>query len=185
MRITIRPATLADHEAVRQLHLTTHAEHATREEGYDAPSFEDAVLAPPEKGGDRGLLIAEVDGVFAGHLAYFSIRSRRARALVVSDISVRAAMQRRGVARALLTVVEELATSSNDRAIVAGIWRANTASQATFRALGYTIRRSGTDQRLVGAVKALGTTPRRRRWAMPLMALILLALGFTFAALGR
>ena len=184
MTITVRPATPADHEAVHQLHLATHAEHIAREDCYDAPSFEDSFLVPAAADKGNGLLIAEVDGTFAGHLAHFRYGNLWIRLRAIGDISVRSPLRRRGVARALVAEVERLAAAQKDNTVVALIWPANTISQATFEALGYTLSRPNNRRQFVEAVRTIRARPARPRWVIPLSFLIILVVGYNLTALG-
>lgn len=156
--VRIRKARPSDFDAIRRLHRATFAEHAAREPAFDVktPFIEDYLtgLTRPFAwlrgvfGGQRAfVLVAEVDGTVAGHIAYTRYANRFGPyAAVVGDVSTDPALRRTGLARRLVEAMERREARDGVTGFAAGIWPENRASRQFFESLGYApMDRTGTE----------------------------------------
>jgi len=144
----IRPATVDDVEAVRAIRNA-----AIR----DGIALWTGVELTPEAAAEwvgehlaRGaMLVAEIDEVVVGYAGYGQWRAKEGYRYTVDDsIYLSAAAQGRGIGRALLERLVELAAAAGMHVMIADIEAGNTASIALHEKLGFeqigTIREVGT-----------------------------------------
>lgn len=148
--VLVRPVRGADHAAVAHFHEITLREHIAREPEFteNAPFIGPFLKATGSSGAriwdklfgkTSMLLVAERNGVVAGHIAW-TVYSRwwTPYAAIIADISIAPADRRTGIGSALLAEMERLERARGLTAIAATIWPNNTASLAFFSARGYT-----------------------------------------------
>jgi GNAT superfamily N-acetyltransferase len=84
------------------------------------------------------LLVAEIDGAMAGHLAYFWGLSMEgiSPAVFVGDLYVRDSYRRKGIGRMLMQHVRDLAQSGGANQVVWTVWSQNREAQEFYRRLG-------------------------------------------------
>ena len=160
---------------VRDLHRTTHHEHAEREQDFGQDLF-DAELLKPFTGHRwflapltrNVLFVAERDDAFAGHILVHPMKIKGQGAVLhISDVSVSADARGRGVGRALVAWAERHGAVWGFPAMLAQIWPGNSASLDLFEALRDDILQP-KDSALVTALKAIPISGDRRllRWAL-------------------
>ena len=138
MTALIRPASDADLDAILDIHnaairdtlaiwTDVEVDRADRERW----------LAAHEADG-HPVIVAEVDGAVAGYAAYSQWREKIGyRYAVENSVYVADAYQRRGIARALMVELIELARAAGMHVMIAGIEAGNTASIALHAQLGF------------------------------------------------
>ena len=143
----VRRATSADALRLSSLSMDVqrlHAEHHPHvfkvppSEDFAVSFFEEMLADPAVR-----ILIAEEDGTEAGYLFCKLIEREESpftfavRVLHIDQISVRPAVQRRGVGRALMQQAEVLAREWDVQRIQLDSWDFNTAAQGFFEQLGF------------------------------------------------
>lgn len=138
MTVLIRPAADADLDAVLEIHnaairdtlaiwTETEVDRADRERWLAA-----------HRADGHPVIVAEVDGVVAGYAAYGPWREKTGyRFTVENSVYVASGYQRRGIARALMVELIELARAAGMHVMIGAIEAGNAASIALHEQLGF------------------------------------------------
>ncbi|QDC08457.1 GNAT family N-acetyltransferase [Oceanicola sp. D3] len=187
--ITIRDARAADVEAIATNHRATHAEHRARIDGYDDAPWDEQITGhltdPSQNPHGFTVLVAELGGHFAGHIALHPFEHNKAGPVShISDISVRAGDRGYGVGRSLVAAAEGRVAQQGGHGVVALIWPGNTISRAFFTTMGYATQLDKKERHVV-AYKDLRDMPAPSNidrfaliGAMCFLAFIVAALSF-------
>jgi phosphinothricin acetyltransferase len=144
----IRPATADDVEAVREIRNAAIRDTTALWTGVELTSAAAAewVAEHLERG---AMLVAEIDGVVVGYAGYGPWRAKEGYRFTVDDsIYLSEAAQGRGIGRALLEALIELARAAGMHVMIADIEAGNTASIALHEKLGF---------EQVGSIREVGT----------------------------
>lgn len=138
MTVLIRPAADADLDAVLEIHnaairdtlaiwTETEVDRADRERWLAA-----------HRADGHPVIVAELDGAVAGYAAYGPWREKTGyRFTVENSVYVAAGYQRRGIARALMVELIELARAAGMHVMIGAIEAGNAASIALHEQLGF------------------------------------------------
>jgi phosphinothricin acetyltransferase len=138
MTVLIRPAADADLDAVLEIHnaairdtlaiwTETEVDRADRERWLAA-----------HRADGHPVIVAEIDGVVAGYAAYGPWREKTGyRFTVENSVYVAAGYQRRGIARALMIELIDLARAAGMHVMIGAIEAGNAPSIALHEQLGF------------------------------------------------
>jgi len=134
MQITIRPANQSDAAALARL-----IEEFNSDDRTITVTLEQAASRLAACVGVETTMLAEIEGQVAGFacLRLVPFMSGDEPYAELSDLFVAAPYRRRGVGRALIARVEQMAHASGAREIVILTGFDNTVAQALYRAMGY------------------------------------------------
>jgi phosphinothricin acetyltransferase len=136
----VRDAAEADLPAILILHNLAIAETTARWEDKPADLAERRAWFAERRAAGLPVLVAEVDGRFAGYAGYAQFRSHEGyRYTMENSVYVVESFQRRGVATALLAELLHRARRAGVHAMVAGIDSDNTTSIALHRKFGFDV----------------------------------------------
>jgi phosphinothricin acetyltransferase len=144
----IRPVTRADVEAVREIRNAAIRDTTALWTGVELTpaAAQEWVVEHLER---DAMLVAEIDGAVVGYAAFGPWRAKEGYRYTVDDsIYLGEAAQGRGLGRALLTRLIELARAQGMHVMIADIEASNTASIALHERLGFEV---------VGTIREVGT----------------------------
>jgi GNAT superfamily N-acetyltransferase len=147
MKVTVRPATIADAPVLSSLNGEVQAVHAAAlPDWFKPPSpsqFSPDTIATLVARPDRFLFVAEVDTELVGY-AFARVASqpetpwRYAFSMIfVDQIGVRAAWRRKGVGRALVAAVRDTAADMDVSLVALDVWAFNAEALAFFGRCGF------------------------------------------------
>jgi GNAT superfamily N-acetyltransferase len=136
MSLAIRPARPGDGAVIHAMALELARSHGHEDDFAASPEdFETALFQP---GAIVGALIAELDGEAAGsafwHRSFATFRGREV--MYLEDLSVLPRFQRRGVGRALLKAVAQLAVARGYPVVAWMMMGWNDGARALYQATG-------------------------------------------------
>jgi phosphinothricin acetyltransferase len=133
----IRTATLADAAAIREIY-NHEVENTTATMDLVPRSLADQEQWISDRSGAFATIVAEVDGRVVGFAAFSPYKERAAyRPTVEDSVYVRRDLGGRGIGKALLTALIDVAASSGFHSMMARIEASGTASRALHTACGF------------------------------------------------
>lgn len=133
----IRTATLADAPAIREIY-NHEVENTTATMDLVPRSLADQEQWISDRSGAFATIVAEVDGLVVGFAAFSPYKERAAyRPTVEDSVYVRRDLGGRGIGKALLTALIDVAASSGFHSMMARIEASGTASRALHTACGF------------------------------------------------
>lgn len=133
----IRTATLADAAAIREIY-NHEVENTTATMDLVPRSLADQEQWISDRSGAFATIVAEVDGLVVGFAAFSPYKERAAyRPTVEDSVYVRRDLGGRGIGKALLTALIDVAASSGFHSMMARIEASGTASRALHTACGF------------------------------------------------
>ena len=147
MDVRIRPATMADYDALCALFEEVDAPH--REalphifRAPDGPARARDYIAGIVSDENRALLVAESGGAIIGFVHVDAISARDIPILVprryamIDSVVVTAAARRRGVGRRLMAAAEQWALGIGATQVELSVWEINAGARAFYESLGY------------------------------------------------
>ena len=135
MSATIRPATIADLDAVAPLFDAYRQFYGQRADAARARTF----IGDRLRHGDAVILLAQHDGAVAGFTQLYPLFSsvRTGRVWQLNDLYVASPARRQGVGRALLAAARDHAVASGALGLQLETQRSNLAAQRLYAALGW------------------------------------------------
>jgi ribosomal protein S18 acetylase RimI-like enzyme len=160
-RVAIRPFRPGDRErliaAITDLQDFERALHDTRRPGVDSADAYFAMLETQIDTGAGALLVAEIDGAFAGWVGCFVVHNDNPAETpdsnvygYVSDVYVAPERRGRRVAQNLLSAAERHLAEQGVRRVRIGSLAANAAAQAAYTRSGFTPYEVLFEKRLAG-----------------------------------
>ncbi len=133
----IRTATLADAAAIREIY-NHEVENTTATMDLVPRSLADQEQWISDRSGAFATIVAEVDGLVVGFAAFSPYKERAAyRPTVEDSVYVRRDLGGRGIGKALLTALIDVAASSGFHSMMARIEASGAASRALHTACGF------------------------------------------------
>ena len=133
----IRTATLADAPAIREIY-NHEVENTTATMDLVPRSLADQEQWISDRSGAFATIVAEVDGLVVGFAAFSPYKERAAyRPTVEDSVYVRRDLGGRGIGKALLTALIDVAASSGFHSMMARIEASGAASRALHTACGF------------------------------------------------
>lgn len=149
MTVPIRPAADADLDAILQIHNAAIRDSLAIWTDVEVDRADRERWLSAHVADGHPVIVAEVDGRVAGYAAYSQWREKIGyRHTMEHSVYVAEAFQRRGIARALMTELLDLARANGVHVMIGAIEAGNTASIALHEQLGFeppqVIREVGT-----------------------------------------
>ncbi|MEX0808291.1 MAG: GNAT family N-acetyltransferase [Dongiaceae bacterium] len=146
--ITIRRVTRGDRSTVIELGIVLQAaEHEMHPSRRPGPALDPRAYEELERrtdGDDGAILVAELDGIVAGYIAFYAdvddsveLRASAHRFLYVSDLAIATTMRGRGIAGSLLAAAERWCRNLGLSRIAMGVLAANAVAMTAYRKAGY------------------------------------------------
>jgi phosphinothricin acetyltransferase len=133
----IRTATLADAAAIREIY-NHEVENTTATMDLVPRSLADQEQWISDRSGAFATIVAEVDGLVVGFAAFSPYKERAAyRPTVEDSVYVRRDLGGRGIGKALLTALIDVAANSGFHSMMARIEASGTASRALHTSCGF------------------------------------------------
>ena len=133
----IRTATVADAAAIREIY-NHEVENTTATMDLVPRSLADQEQWISDRSGAFATIVAEVDGLVVGFAAFSPYKERAAyRPTVEDSVYVRRDLGGRGIGKALLTALIDVAASSGFHSMMARIEASGAASRALHTACGF------------------------------------------------